>query len=153
MRTQRPDFEASPKPSSLLKAWARVFLDPRAGLALVAGLLLALSFPTFDRSSLAWLAPGCMLLSGLGAGGRRAFGLGYLAGLAHYLLSLDWLLHIPFAAGAIAGWLALSAYLAVYPAAWVWLCTRVLVPGAPRPPETTSLRPNIQPPRSWHRRL
>ncbi len=89
--------------------------------------MLALSFPIFDISILAWLGPGCLLLAGLGTNGRHAFAFGYLGGLVHCLVSLHWLLHIPFPAGAVAGWLALSAYLALYPAAWVWLCTTVLI--------------------------
>jgi len=99
----------------------------RAGVAVLAGLMLALSFPTFDISILAWLGPGCLLLAGLGAHGRHAFAFGYLGGLVQHLVSLHWLLHIPFPAGAVAGWLALSAYLALYPATWVWLCTTVLI--------------------------
>ncbi|OQC62844.1 MAG: Apolipoprotein N-acyltransferase [Verrucomicrobia bacterium ADurb.Bin006] len=102
-------------------------LSLRTGVAVLAGLMLALSFPTFDISILAWLGPGCLLLAGLGANGRHAFGFGYLGGLVHHLVSLHWLLYIPFPAGAIAGWLALSAYLALYPATWVWLCTTVLI--------------------------
>src|SRR5262249_5730629 len=47
-------------------------------------------------------------------------------GLAHYLLSLAWLLAIPYRwhsipLGPAAGWLSLSAFLALYPATWVWL--------------------------------
>jgi len=89
---------------------------------MVAGLLLALSFPKPGVAGFAWLAPGLMLFAALGVRGRGCFRLGYLAGLTHHLCSLYWLLFIPFPAGAIVGWLALSAYLALYPAAWVWLC-------------------------------
>src|SRR5439155_7729443 len=60
----------------------------------------------------------------------EAFRLGYVAGLAYYLTSLYWLLLIPYRwhsipLGPAAGWLALSAYLALYPAAWVWLVSQV----------------------------
>ncbi len=89
-----------------------------------SGVALALAFPTPGWAALAWLAPAGMWLAALDAPPRRAFGLGYLAGLAHHLVALRWLLHIPFPAGAVAGWLALSAYLALYPACWVWLCWR-----------------------------
>src|SRR5207249_5582103 len=99
-------------------------LGPRHGTAIAAGVLLALSFPRTDVAGLAWLAPGLMLFAGLGARDKQSFHIGYLAGLAHYLCSLYWLLFIPFPAGAVAGWLALSAYLALYRAAWVWLCWR-----------------------------
>ena len=103
-------------------------LNPRHGTAIVAGLLLAASFPKPGVAGLAWLAPGLMLFAALGQSGKACFRIGYLAGLAHYLASLYWLLFIPFPAGAIVGWLALSAYLALYPATWVWLCWK-LFPG------------------------
>jgi apolipoprotein N-acyltransferase len=49
-----------------------------------------------------------------------------VAGLVHYLVSLYWLLLIPYRwhgipLGPAAGWLALGAFLALYPAVWVWL--------------------------------
>ncbi|MEK7676335.1 MAG: apolipoprotein N-acyltransferase [Verrucomicrobiota bacterium] len=97
----------------------------RAAPAIVAGLLLAASFPKLELAGVAWVAPGLMLLAAAGANPRQTFKIGYLAGSAHYLASLSWLLFIPFPAGAIAGWLALSAYLALYPAVWVWLCWRL----------------------------
>jgi len=103
-------------------------LDPRYLAAIVSGLLLAASFPKPGVAGLAWIAPGLFLFAALGQRGRPCFRIGYLAGLAHYLASLYWLLFIPFPAGAVVGWLALSAYLALYPAAWVWLCWK-LFPG------------------------
>ena len=44
-----------------------------------------------------------------------------MAGLAQYLASLYWLLLIPVTGYPILGWVALSAYCALYPATWVWL--------------------------------
>ena len=105
-------------------------LPPKAryGIAVLAGLALAASFPKFNLAGLAWVAPGLLLFSAVGQPLRMAFRIGYTAGLAHYLASLYWLLFVPFPAGAVAGWLALCAYLALYPAIWVWLCWR-LFPG------------------------
>lgn len=97
----------------------------RALLAGLAGTSLALAFPLPGWAGLAWVAPGLLLLATAGSRGGHAFRLGYLAGLCHNLVALRWLLHIPFPAGAVAGWLALSAYLALYPALWVWLCWRL----------------------------
>src|SRR5216117_3140595 len=88
-------------------------LGPRHGAAILAGLLLAASFPKIGLAGLAWIAPGLMLFSALGRDGGEAFRLGYVAGLIHYLISLYWLLLIPFPVGAVAGWLSLSAYLAL----------------------------------------
>jgi len=96
--------------------------SPRHGAAIVAGLLLALSFPKAGVAGFAYLAPGLMLFAALGLRGKKCFRIGYVAGLANYLCSLYWLLFIPFPAGAVVGWLALSAYLALYSATWVWLC-------------------------------
>lgn len=94
---------------------------PRWLVAAAAGTLLALAFPLPGLSGLAWVAPGLMLFGGLGLTGGVAFRYGYIAGLALFLGSLRWLLHIPFPSGAVAGWLALSAYCALFPALWVWL--------------------------------
>jgi len=93
--------------------------------------MLALSFPRANIAGLAWIAPALMLFA---ARGGSSFRLGYLAGFAHYLVSLSWLLHIPVKFYPILGWIALAVYLALYPAAWVWLCLRT------RRDDTTWLR-------------
>ena len=98
----------------------------RLALAIAAGLLLAAAFPKIGVAGLAWVAPGALLGAAIGVDGRRAFRLGYLAGLAHYLASLYWLLNIPVMKLApITAWLALSGFLALYPACWVWLCWKM----------------------------
>lgn len=81
---------------------------------------------------LAWVAPGLLLFSALGTSGRRAFWLGFFGGFAHFLSSLSWLLNIPYTwhgipLGPGSAWLALSAYCAMFPATWVWLCWKVFV--------------------------
>ena len=96
-----------------------------------AGLLLAASFPKIGIAGFAWIAPGLVLLAALGTRGGECFCIGYVAGLAHYLASLYWLLLIPYRWHSIpldpaAGWLALSAFLALYPATWVWLSLKIL---------------------------
>src|SRR5262245_47026029 len=70
-----------------------------------------------------------MLTAALGKSGWESFRIGYVAGLAHYLASLYWLLLIPYRwhslpLGPAAGWLALSAFVALYPATWVWLMSQ-----------------------------
>jgi apolipoprotein N-acyltransferase len=102
-------------------------------LAIIAGLALASSFPKIGISGLAWIAPGLMLFAALGTTGWQSFRIGYVAGLTHYLASLYWLLLIPYRwhgipLGPGAGWLALSAYDALYPATWVWLLSRIRIP-------------------------
>src|SRR5262249_51525686 len=117
-------------PKRLKNAIGQFFLHRRYPLAVVAGLLLAAAFPKIDIAGFAWIAPALMLAAAIGQSGGEAFRLGYVAGLAYYLTSLYWLLLIPYRwhsipLGPAAGWLALSAYLALYPAAWVWLMSQV----------------------------
>jgi apolipoprotein N-acyltransferase len=97
----------------------------RHGVAATGGLLLACALPKLNVSGLAWIAPGVMLLAGLGATPGTAFRTGYIAGLAFYLTALYWLLYIPVAFAPIVGWLALSLYLSLYSGAWVWLLWRL----------------------------
>jgi apolipoprotein N-acyltransferase len=102
----------------------------RFPLAILAGLLLASAFPKIGIAGFAWIAPGLMLAAALGKRGAESFRIGYVAGLAHYLASLYWLLLIPYRwhgipLGPAFGWIALSAYLALFPATWVWLAMRI----------------------------
>jgi apolipoprotein N-acyltransferase len=87
--------------------------------------MLAISFPKIGIAGLAWIAPAIMLLAAIGKPGKQAFRIGYVAGFFHYLASLYWLLLIPVAWGPIFGWLALAAYMSLYPAFWVWLCWKM----------------------------
>lgn len=107
------------------------FLRGRFPLAIVAGLLLAASFPKFSIAGFAWIAPGLMLAATLGKRSAQAWRIGYVAGLAHYLASLSWLLNIPVTGFPILGWIALAAFLALFPATWVWLSLKIsgLAPG------------------------
>ena len=90
-------------------------------VALVAGLLLAGAFPNFSIAGFAWVAPALMLLAARGKTGADRLRTGYVAGLAFWLASLAWLLKMPVTGFPILGWISLAAYLALYPAAWVWL--------------------------------
>ena len=106
--------------------WASPMMRSRYLLAVLAGLMLAASFPKIGITGLAWVAPGLMVAAALGKRGWESFRIGYVAGLAHYLASLYWLLLIPYRwhsipLGPAAGWVSLSAYLALFPATWVWL--------------------------------
>ena len=88
------------------------------------------AFPLPNLAGCGWVAPGLLLATALGTRGGQSFRLGYVAGLAHYLASLYWLLLIPYRwhgipLGPGLGWLALGAFLALYPATWVWLCVKV----------------------------
>ena len=107
-------------------SWASPLKRSRYLAAVLAGVLLAASFPNIGIAGLAWVAPALMLAAALGKSGPESFRIGYVAGLAYYLASLCWLLLIPYRWHSIpldpgAGWLSLSAYVALYPAIWVWL--------------------------------
>jgi apolipoprotein N-acyltransferase len=100
-------------------------------LAVIAGLLLAAAFPKPGIAGLAWVAPGLLLATALGRNRGEAFRIGYVGGLVFHLAALYWLVLIPYRwhgvpFGPIAGWLSLSAFLALYPATWVWLIVPVL---------------------------
>lgn len=100
---------------------SQLFLRSRYLPAAGAGLLLALAFPSIGIAGFAWIAPALLLAAAYGKSGGDAFRIGYVGGLASYLFSLCWLLRIPVTGFPILGWIALSAYVALYPAIWVWL--------------------------------
>ena len=101
---------------------AKQLSQARWPLAVLVGLAMALAFPEPRWVGFAWLAPGAWLAVVAGERRWRLFGLAFVAALVFRLVSLRFLLNMPHMAGAIAGWLALSLYSALYPAAWAWLC-------------------------------
>jgi apolipoprotein N-acyltransferase len=108
--------------------WTHPFLRNRYFIAIIGGLLWTGAFPRVDIAGLAWVAPGLILAAGLGKSPGEQFRLGYVAGLAHYLTMLYWLLLIPYRwhgipLGPAAGWLSLSGVLALFPALWSWLAS------------------------------
>lgn len=98
-------------------------LRSRYLLATLAGLIFAGAFPNFDFAGFAWIGPALFLACAYGTQGAEAFRVGYVAGLAYFLATLYWLLYMPVTGFPILGWFALSAFLALYPATWVWLLT------------------------------
>jgi apolipoprotein N-acyltransferase len=111
----------------------------RYALAAVAGLLLSAGFAPWEVAGAAWAGPGLMLFCGLGQDGTRTFRLGFVAGFAHFLSSLYWLLAMPFAWHGIPlapglAWVALSTYCGLYCGLWVWFCWRIF-PATSREPE------------------
>lgn len=99
----------------------QLFLRSRYVPAAASGLVLAAAFPSIGMAGLAWTGPALLLASAYGKTGGDAFRIGYVGGLASFLFSLCWLLRIPVTGFPILGWIALSAYVALYPAIWVWL--------------------------------
>jgi apolipoprotein N-acyltransferase len=126
----------------------QAFARSRYPLAIIAGFLLACAFPKLGIAGFGWIAPGAILAVTLGTSGKRSFRLGYVAGLTHFLVSLYWLLCIPVRGFPILGWIALSAFLALYPATWSWLANRAF----PKNPETLSTAHSPRSPSSWSQR-
>ena len=94
-------------------------------MAATAGLMLACAYPRLSVSGLAWVVPGIWLLCGMGHSGRERFRIGLVGGLCFYLPALQWIRYIPYPVAPYIGWIALAAYLSLYPAFWIWLCWRL----------------------------
>lgn len=105
-------------------------------LAFLVGLGLAASFPEINFPWLAWLAPGLILLATRGGSGRQTFGFGYIAAAGHYLVSLNWLVELPFPWLRVVAYVATVAVLSVFLAAWCWVCWRSFEGGFLRVPST-----------------
>ena len=93
-------------------------------IAVFAGLLMATAFPKIGLAGFAWICPALMLLASRGKTGWDAFRAGYVSGLTFWLASLYWLLFMPVAGLPILGWIALSAYIAVFFGVWTWQASR-----------------------------
>jgi apolipoprotein N-acyltransferase len=117
-----PTFTQDYSPFATLKSVLNELLV-RSGylLAIGAGLLLTAAFPKIGIAGSAWIAPALMLVAAHGKRGGDAFRVGYVAGLAHFLSSLYWLLLIPVPGFPILGWFLLGVYLGLFPAVWAWL--------------------------------
>lgn len=112
------------------------------------GVLLSFAFPKLHFVALAWILPGLALMVASGAEtSKRRFLLGWLFGLGFNLGSLYWLWFIPVTFFPILGWLALSAWQALYYAIWVWLCVRIAPAGVFQAPVAKSL-----PASAWYQR-
>ncbi len=94
--------------------------------AVLCGIIWALAFPNYEIAALAYIVPGYLLIVVQNKNRSTAFRLGYLCGLVYSCISLHWLLYIPVKFAPIVGWLALCAYLALYPAIWSWLVNRLV---------------------------
>ncbi|MCL4501140.1 MAG: apolipoprotein N-acyltransferase [Deltaproteobacteria bacterium] len=106
--------------------------------ALLSGLLLALAFPKWDLTLLLFVALIPLFWAVTGRSLKAAFGLGFLAGMAHYVTLLYWIVYVTHVHGflplplSIGILLLLAAYLSLYPALWAlgvsWGAARGLSP-------------------------
>jgi apolipoprotein N-acyltransferase len=109
--------------------------------AIAGGLLLTAAFPPMGLAGCAWVALVPLLWAVRNVGPKKAFAMGFLAGLVHYLTLVHWLTvtmvsygHLPVALSYLL--LALLAvylglYIALFCGVGVWLAARSvwLVPG------------------------
>jgi len=97
---------------------------PKIAFSIAAGLLLTAAFPRTGAWPLAAAALAPLLLAVRGAGAAEAFRLGWIAGMVHALTLVYWLVHTLGVYGGLPIWVSvpvlglLSAYLALYPAAF-----------------------------------
>ncbi|TCK60298.1 apolipoprotein N-acyltransferase [Curtobacterium sp. PhB136] len=95
-------FGGVSRPSPFAALPVRVALS----LAVIGGLLFALSFPSPGWWFLAYPAVACLLLAAMGQGWRRAAWIGYVGGVAFWVPAISW-------AGRYLGpvpWLALALF-------------------------------------------
>jgi apolipoprotein N-acyltransferase len=109
------------KLTALKKISVKTLSGNRRLPAIAAGLLLAAAFPKIGVAGFAWVAPALMLFAARGENSGDAFRAGYVAGISFWLASLYWLLLIPVTGFPILGWIALSAFVALYFGIWTWL--------------------------------
>lgn len=100
---------------AMLHRLVRFLMPPVA-----SGLLLALSFPSFDIESLAWVALVPLLLAIRGSSWKAAFGQGWLAGLLFFSVTLYWVINAMHEYGKLSFavsfcvMLLLAGYCALY---------------------------------------
>jgi apolipoprotein N-acyltransferase len=106
--------------------------------AIGSGLLYAFCFAPFNLSWLCWIALTPLIAAiwffpneKLRHSWIRSLALGYVAGLTFFWVAFSWLTTV-----TVLGWFVLEFYLAIYVAAWAWVC------GLLRPRE---LRPRSAP--------
>lgn len=106
-------------------------------LAAASGVLLALSFPSFDLSVLAWVALAPLLVA-VGSGSLwRAFALGLITGIVYFTGTLYWITLVMHQYGDLAMWVAalinaaLILYLSLFPALFAVAMRRLIAVAGP----------------------
>jgi len=98
----------------------------RVLLAIASGATLALSFPNYNISLLAWVAVGLLVLASLGVTPTEAPLYGFLHGLVFYPLCLPWIDTVMRQYGNVDRWTAagilglLTVVLALFTAFFSW---------------------------------
>src|SRR5512139_3523711 len=101
-------------------------------LPVASGVLLTLSFPSFDYYPLAWVAFVPLMISLWTKGPKQAFSSGYVFGLTYFFGTLYWIYHsinhfggVPFVA-SLAVVILLCLYLGLYPAIFSFLFIQMI---------------------------
>ena len=101
-------------------------------LPVASGVLLTLSFPSFDYYPLAWVAFLPLMISLWAKGPKQAFSSGYVFGLTYFFGTLYWIYHsinhfggVPFVA-SLAVVILLCLYLGLYPAIFSFLFIQMI---------------------------
>ena len=127
MSWKKPGFDL-PMPSASLSTRC-----PRSDifLALLSGVLITGAFPGVSLAPLAWVGLVPLLAAVNGKTGRRTFHLGLIAGFAHYLTLLYWVVytmrtygHLPFYL-CLPVLMLLAAYLSLYTGVFAVLVSRL----------------------------
>lgn len=118
--------ERAPSLATPMSFMNELFIRSGYLIAALAGLLLAAAFPKIDFAGGAWIAPGLLAFAARNKSSGDAFRVGLVGGLGFWLVSLYWLLEIPYTWHSIplgpgAGWLALCGVLALFSGAWTWV--------------------------------
>ena len=108
------------RPHPLLNAQPPLSARIRLGLAVGSGLLVTGAFPDIDVGWLAWIAIVPLLTAVRNVPWKKGFGLGFLAGMVHYLSLIYWVAYTMRTFGHLSWPVCISilallaAYLAVY---------------------------------------
>lgn len=136
MKNEEAGTDSSQGSPSSLKAPPSIFQSPVLPVmgSLLSGMLLALSFPGFGNSSLAFIGLVPLMFAVQSVSTRKAALLGLLAGFVFFMVSMGWLHNltgtvagVALKASAVLGYAVLSLYCALYfiPAAiTVSLCVK-----------------------------
>ena len=104
-----------------LRVLDELFIRSGYLLAAAAGVLLAMAFPKVNIAGFAWVSPGLLVFAAHNKSRCESFRIGFVGGLIFWLATLYWLILIPAGWYPILGWIVLSAFMALFIGAWLWL--------------------------------
>ena len=129
----------APRASSRLVADVSLRYRDRSAfpLAILSGILLALSFPRFGHPAIAWIALTPLLVTLRRGSLVRAFGLGLTTGAVYFAGTVYWITNVMALYGNLPTWVAilvnaaLVAYMALFPALFAVIVRRYVMAFGP----------------------